>query len=218
MSFRNLILVSAVCMTSFNALASGDDSCEVWFKNSKIKLGADCLMDCSVAKTSMGTFDCTEQCSHFCKLPIATELRFSLASLYGLTTAERAIVAKYPEKALKAYQLSWRAETLCSKLFVVSNTNDESDACRHFVWAGLMVRDLESPFAEQVLNAHEEAARQPEEERAMDLANNRLGLLVFKESPKAASDAEILQSFREQLRKRKLVILKPDPKNLRSSQ
>ena len=108
--------------------------CQTWFKNTGIKKDSDCLMECVIAKTDMGTFQCPEICPQLCKTSIRKELTFKLSSLYpGLTKQEQALTAKFPGKMLSAYKLTWETEKMCLSLFQKSGTNDASDACRHFI-------------------------------------------------------------------------------------
>ena len=111
---------------------------------------------------------------------------------------------------LSAYRLTWKAEKLCRFLFKKSRTNDVSDACRHFIWATLLYKKFGSEFSRKVLDAHEKDREQPLTERAMDLANNRLGLSVAAELSEKGklNDKTILQSFQINLHKGNLIILK----------
>ena len=77
-----------------------------------------------------------------------------------------------------------------------------------------MTRDLGSTATSQFLEAHEEDPKQPANERAMDLANNRLGALVAIElmkSKKKFSDESIFIEFENAVKSKKLVILKERP-------
>ena len=168
-------------------------------------------MECVAAKTDMGTFQCPEICPQLCKKSIRKKLIFNLSSLYpGLTKQERALTAKFPGKMLSAYKLSQETEKLCLSLFKKSGTNDVSDACRHFIWATLLYKEFGPEFSRQVLDAHEKDSEQTVEEQAMDLANNRLGLAVATELSKKGqlNEKAILKSFRTNLQRRNLIILK----------
>jgi hypothetical protein len=197
----------------FGNAVFASNNCENWFKKSSIAKGADCLLNCSAFEVDMGTFECHEECPTLCKEKSSTEAIFSLSGLYGLTPSERALAAKEPVKTLKAYKLSWEAESICRQLYFESRTNDESDACRHFVWAWILTRDLGSDFANQVLNAHEDDPRQPQIEKAMDLSNNRQGQLMEQSSKTPSNENEILQSFKNNIGKKNLIIIKSRPEN-----
>lgn len=186
------------------------EDCQIWFKKTGIKRGGDCLIDCAVAKTDMGTFHCPVQCAVLCKTSIKKLFLFNLSDLYlELNTAERTLVAKHPKKMLKAYQLTWSAENLCSTLFRKNGANDASDACRHFVWAALLYKQFGSEFSQQILEAHEHEPRQPVEEKAMDSTNNRLGLTAAKQLSKKnnLNRKTILKSFQKSLQQGKLIII-----------
>ena len=190
-----------------------DSKCKDWFKKAEIPVGEGCLLTCSSTTTSFSSLGCAEDCPTLCNESIVTNSVFTLGSLYGLTEAERALGAKEPKKTLRAYQLSWRAEKLCNTLYVASRTNDESDACRHFVWASLMTSELGAEFTNRALNAHEQDLRQPENERAMDLANNRQGQLTAQPGSGAVDEQIVLKRFEENLKKGNLVVLKPSKGN-----
>ncbi len=188
--------------------------CKKWFENEGIKQGESCLVECGMAKTDMGTFQCPNQCPSLCKTSEAKKLIFNVSYYYGLTPAERALAAKYPKKMLLAYKLSREAEDLCSNLFSASITNDESDACRHFIWAALLYKKFGFKFSQQILDAHEQDNRQPSEEKSMDLANNRLGLVTAGDLLKKnkLNKKALLEAFKKNLKQGSFIILKPKKK------
>lgn len=195
-----------------NEPSFAQDACEQWFDTSKIKPGDGCLSQCSILETSMKTFNCPMACANFCKNSIPEKLTFNLSQLYpSLTQAERALAAENPGLASEAYYLSWRAETLCNSLCVVSRWNDESDACRHFVWAGLLLEKHTENDVRKVLDAHEQDDNQLEAERGMDLANNQKGLFSARRliETKKFSPESLLESFEHELAKKGIVVLEP---------
>jgi hypothetical protein len=165
-------------------------------------------------KSDMATFDCSRFCDELCRPVHKTEpidFGFKLSSLYpGLTEAEKKIVDKNPHKALYAYWLSWRAESVCKEIYFVSDTNDESDACRHFVWAALLNSTFGPSMTSEILDAHEQNPDEPEEEKAMDLANNRRGLIASSEliKEKKTKESEFLSQFLTDLKNGKIIVLK----------
>jgi len=58
----------------------------------------------------------------------------------------------------------------CDKL-----CNGEGDAFRHFIWAGLLTKELGTNKAKEFLNAHEENPLQSDSESTMDQFNNEKG-------------------------------------------
>ncbi len=192
------------------AFASSDD-CRAWFKRQGIKKGEDCLIECSMTETDMGTFYCSEQCADLCKKTKA-KLYLALSKVYpSLTQAERDLVAKHPKEMLTAYQMRWKAESLCLDIFEENGLNDDSDACRHFAWAAFLYKKLGLELSQEILNAHENKQGQPIEQKSMDLANNRIGLTAairLKEENKL-NKKEILKSFQKNLKKGNLIILNP---------
>ncbi|MBN8535991.1 MAG: hypothetical protein J0M15_02970 [Deltaproteobacteria bacterium] len=176
-------------------------------KNLKIKGTSECLSKCFSAETNLSTFMCPNECKRLCK---ATEDSFGLLKYYGLNSSEISFCENNKVKCLNAYKLSWDAEKLCLKIYSNSRVNDENDACRHYVWSILMAKDLGTDVAESILTAHEDNPQEPINEKAMDLANNRLGLIQYsKFKNKEITSEDILTSFKEQMKKDKFIMLKP---------
>ncbi len=199
---------------SFPFLGHAAQDCGQWFKDSKLKPGSNCLLDCASKSVDLGTITCPDECSFFCESSGAEDFIFKISDLYpGLTAEERALAANESVRSATAYRLSLRAEKLCQKLYQSSSTNDESDACRHFVWAALLQDEFGAEFSNKVLNAHEQDPKQPLNEKSMDLANNRQGLLSVEELKKAKkfSDDSILESFQKNLAAGRLIVLKKRP-------
>ena len=174
------------------------------------------MIECSIAETDMGTFHCPNLCPKFCQESSKERFLFNLSILYpGLTEEERRLSSKYPKKMLKAYKLTRKAEKLCLILYKTSQTNDESDACRHFVWSALLYNEFGLKFSKKVLNAHEKDPKQPLQEKTMDLANNRLALAEAKKlkKKKNLNNESLLKSFQKNLKLKKLIILEQLPDN-----
>ena len=192
-----------------NPLEAGE--CKVWFKESGLSKGKNCLLKCASIKVDMNTFNCPNMCLQLCKAPKKESFIFELSNLYpGLTAEERALSEKYPLKMLSAYKLSWKAEKLCSKIYKSSRTNDASDACRHFIWAAFLYQKYGADFSTQVLDAHEQDFKQDKTERAMDIANNRIGQVLAEQllQKNKFNEKELLKSFKEKLKKGRFIILK----------
>lgn len=169
----------------------------------------------------MGTFACPSECKELCATTktkildaVKSAKRKALASLVdlypALTAKERELAAENAEKALEAYLLSHRAERLCSKLYPTSDTNDESDACRHLVWASLLQNSVGRDFAKRFLDAHESDPIQRENEKAMDLANNREGLLSSQKliEQKNFSEENVISEFKKSLDGGSLIVIR----------
>ena len=112
--------------------------------------------------------------------------------------------------------MSRKADKLCLTLFEDSHTNDESDACRHFVWAILLYKEFGLNFSQEILNAHEQTRKQPLNEKSMDMANNRIGLIKADKLSKEnkLNDTDILATFQESLKAKELIVLRKNPKNI----
>jgi hypothetical protein len=209
-----IILLLVVLLIPFDLHAKSPSSvCQNWFAASKTPKGQNCLSRCVSLGVDMGTFSCHLECAALCKTSPSAGgvLAKELADRYpGLTPSEREMVGNYPSESVKAYRLSWDAESQCKTLYRTSDTNDESDACRHFVWAGLLAESMGSELAKKFLDAHEQEPNQPEQEKAMDLANNRAGLLVAKQMlrEKRFSKPALLESFQEELNSNRLIVIK----------
>ena len=74
----------------------------------------------------------------------------------------------------------------------------------------LLYEQFGQEFSLKVLNAHEQNPIQPAEEKAMDMANNRLGLLTARKLLKQnkLNKDNILESFKSHLNKGRLIVLK----------
>jgi hypothetical protein len=211
----SLIFFSLSCFFSDHGFAG---ECDEWFKEAKIKPGNECLVRCTALTVDMGTFDCPNECSRLCALNHSDDFLFKISDLYpGLSAEERALTVKEPIKMWGAYKLTWRAEKICLRIYKASRTNEESDAFRHFVWAGLLFDKFGAEFTNQVLNAHEQNPRQPQVEKSMDLANNRLGLLVAQQlkSKGGFNEVPILKTFEDNLKQNRIIIIEKVPKNKR---
>lgn len=79
------------------------------------------------------------------------------------------------------------------------------------MWALHLREELDSEDAEKILNAHENNPNQPIEEKSMDLANNRLGLLTYNnlKTKDSISEKSFIEEFRKSMRENKLIIIKP---------
>ena len=188
------------------------ENCDDWFKESKININDSCLLNCLAYPVDLGTYMCHNKCTDLCHKSPYENWIFEISDLYpGLTLEERALVAQYTTKMVKAYQLSAKAENLCLKLYPQSKTNDESDACRHFIWSALLHKELGADLTVKILNAHESEPMQPLEEKSMDLANNRLGQIEAEKmiKKKTFDDNALLEVFKKVLQEKRLIVLKP---------
>ena len=211
------IILALFFDTSFAAESKKAQSipkeCRAFFENAKLVKGKNCSIDCALIKSDMGTFDCGRFCDLFCsaaKNPEPSNYGLKLSSLYpGLTKAEKQFIDRNEKVAIHAYWLSWRAESICKEIYFNSDTNDESDACRHFIWAALLNAEYGPKLASELLDAHEQNPNQPEDEKSMDLANNRRGLIASAEliENDKNSDAAFLKQFLNDLKDGKIVVL-----------
>lgn len=197
------------------SLGKVDKECVDWFSKSKIKPGSGCFFHCNAIPVIPKTDLCPLFCEDLCQLTFTEGLLFNLSDLYpGLTSQERALAAEEPKKTLKAFKLALKAEEICKVDYPTSDTNDASDACRHFVWAALLNQELGEEFSKKVLDAHEQNKSQPEREKVMDTLNNQRGLAASKKllTDKNFDEKSIMSKFREELKSGKVSILKGSKK------
>ncbi len=206
------LFLVVICCSTLNA--APDKICQEWFEKASLKPNSDCELKCASIRTSMATFYCASQCKELCKANISQVKSRALGKvLYypGLTSEEKRLVEKYPKDALIVFIQKERAEISTDRNFPQGALNDESDAFRHFVWAGLLTKELDSEKAKLFLDAHESNPHQPPAEKAMDLANNRDGILVAQRLEKSKNlnlkslEIEALKELKEG----RLTVLKP---------
>lgn len=181
-------------------------SCDEWFNSLKIKDSNSCEEKCRLGNTDMATYLCPQQCDVLCKnfnKPPEKDINF-----YDLTDSEVIFCKKNPISCAKSYKLSWDAEKLCLSVYPRSGTNDESDACRHYIWSLLLSKEFGAKTAREVLNAHENNPKQDLKEKEMDLKNNEQGLSDFQKNPKISSD-KFIDLYKKSLKNNKLKIIKP---------
>ncbi len=198
-----------IIFIAFNLTFETAWACQDWFDSLKIKDKKNCESICRTSETDMSSFLCPNKCDLFCKrlnkIPIAPDPFY-----YGLTDAEVSFCEKNKFTCIKAYQLSWSVEKSCLSIYKRSNTDDESDACRHYMWAFVMAQDFGLENSKKILDAHESNPKQSAQEKEMDDFNNDVSLEDFKKTKdKKLSESEILEKFKERISTHKLKVLKP---------
>ncbi len=182
MKISFLLLFLVFLSLSFNTCyAKNDPTRDICLKRFLSK--PEILKNCEIA-CPPNVFDlfemCQTYCEDFCEQYASNADISSLLTFYGLSESETKLVVQNPVRMLKAYNLSWDAEKLCLTLYPKSSTNDESDACRHFVWSGLLFKEFGLEYSKAVLDAHEQTIGQPENEKVMDTFNNNQGVETAK--------------------------------------
>lgn len=189
--------------------------CVSWFKSEKIKPGIkDCELKCATTKVDMGTFHCPNQCDDLCKMSTGSNGAGDFIYYPGLTPTEEELVKKNPKEALIVFLQKTRAEFSSARNFPKQTFNDEGDAFRHYIWAGLITKELGPERAQAYLDAHEDNPAQPADEKAMDLANNRGGILSAQKLIKDGTFSinKLEKAALDDLRLKKLVVLNPGQK------
>jgi hypothetical protein len=118
-----------------------------------------------------------------------------------LNPSEQALLEEYPLEALDGYIQSREAIALTWLHFGRNDGDDESDAFRHFMWAGFMTKELGDSLALQFLNAHEDIPNPSDKEIAsseMDRYNNGKGIqaeLVLESQGKSSRGNLVDRAF-----------------------
>ncbi len=205
-----LLMVSFPKWTYANSNVHPD--CLKWFDRSRVKSGSkDCEIQCSMLDTTMGTFMCPNECNSLCKAGNEDDQIGMYIYYPGLTPAERKLVKKHPKDALTVFLQKTRAEWSSSRHFPDQGLNDESDAFRHFIWAGLLTKKLGQERAKEFLDAHEANPLQSKEERNMDLHNNDRGQSAARKliEDKNWSIEKLEEMGLEELRNKQLKVTNP---------
>jgi hypothetical protein len=189
-----------------------DPECLDWFKASKTKSGSSsCEIDCANIPIDMGTFACPSECDVLCKTKSDKNLTSKFIYYPGLTPAETALSEKHPTDTVLVFIQKTRAEFASNRLFPTQGLNDEGDAFRHFMWAGLLNNSIGKARAMEFLDAHEMNRLQPLDERAMDESNNRAGIEAAQQliDAKKFSIDKLEQKALDALRKKQLTVINP---------
>ena len=203
-----ILILFLITLFSQPVTAYPDPRCVEWFEKSKLpKDTKNCESDCSVLMVDMGTFLCRNQCPELCSQGTLANYIF----YPGLPPSEKALINKYPKESLIVFMKKLDAEKLSLLNFPDQDVNDEGDAFRHFIWAAELTNELGTEIAQKFLDAHEEDTVQKPEIRAMDLANNRGGILTAQKmiKNKTYTSLNLVQEALDQLRNKKMSVLKP---------
>lgn len=209
--YKCFILVSLFLLVSLRLNAYPDNICLEWFQKTKIdNKHKNCESECSVAMIDMRTFHCHSQCPELCSI-LDNESISKYVIYPGLTSKEKALIDKYPKEALIVFIQKMHAEISSTRQFPIQKSDDEGDAFRHYIWAGLLTKELGADLAQMFLDAHEENSLQSNEEKSMDLANNRGGILAAQKLQKSNKlDLENLEKQAlEDLKEKKLIVINP---------
>lgn len=199
-------------LASLRLHAYPDSICLEWFQKTKIdNKQKNCESECTVAMINMRTFHCHNQCPELCSMLDNNESISKYVIYLGLTSKEKALIDKYPKEALIVFIQKMHAEVSSTRQFPTQKIDDEGDAFRHYIWAGLLTKELGAELAQVFLDAHEENSLQSNEEKSMDFANNRGGILAAQKLQKANKlDLENLEKQAlEDLKEKKLIVINP---------
>jgi hypothetical protein len=210
-----MIIFLFILNIKINATA---ESCEEWFlRNHVVPNTKTCESECASKMVGMDTFTCTSDCENLCKTKLPAKAVAALSYMKGINEGDKVVIAKYPKEAIKVYMAKNKADELTQKLFGKEGRNDESDAFRHFVWAGLLVKEIGEEKSRIFLTAHEQDPNQPIDEKNMDMTNNEKGIAFFKSAQKTnkALDLDSLEKQAlDELKSGGLKVLSPSNKKL----
>lgn len=127
---------------------------------------------------------------------------------HELTESEKQLILKYPADALKIYETMSEAFKITDELFKgVAKHNTNADAFRHFVWSGLSANTVGPDRAFDFLNAHEDYATNPKEEKNMDRINNLKGIEYYKNYKGNNFEDDLIGSGLEKVKNKELIWL-----------
>lgn len=209
-ALRSPLSTIAYLLLSFSKVLA-DDTCSRWFASGQVQSGKSCESQCVTLMTNMSTFHCTSRCRKLCEDSRPKNLLGKLIYYPGLTPAEKKLVEDKPSAAFHAFVQKTRAEFSSSRHFPDQGIDDESDAFRHFIWAGFLTNELGPTMAKEFLDAHEANVFQLEPQREMDKFNNQMGIstaLLLKSSNRWSTQ-NLEKHGLDLLRSKKLQVLKP---------
>ncbi|MBK9294446.1 MAG: hypothetical protein IPM57_08375 [Oligoflexia bacterium] len=227
--FINIYEILMIISFIFFTLITKALDCQKWFNDTKLqvhRINSLCYENCRLRnlRPDANSDDtiCTVFCKDLCKeryKPVETYSKSkSIAGSFifypGLNETEKKLIKKNPNEALIVYKQKNTAEEITEEYFPNSTMDSEGDAFRHFVWAGLLVKELGRDKAQIYLDAHEENPRQTQVQKAMDLANNRAGIieaLRLKEKDSLTLET-IKEAAFDHIKDKKLIILNPTGK------
>lgn len=138
---------------------------------------------------------------------LASEV-IKLKTGHELTESEKQLIVKYPADALSIYNTMTEAFKKTDGLFNgLSKHNTSADAFRHFVWSSLSANAIGSERAYEFLKAHEDYATNPNEEKNMDLSNNKKEIEYYKTYKGNNFEADLIRSGLEKVKNKELVWL-----------
>lgn len=194
---------------SFLFISLSTSACENWFKDLKITNRKTCSSVCRIAKTDMSSYLCPSQCDQLCKTVGKKSINKNDPNFYDLTDDEMALCKSDPVVCASVYLYGQLAEKKCHEIYNVSDHNDESDACRHYMWSFYLLKNFGEKQAKAFLNAHENNPKQNPKEKDMDISNNEISIKDHKQTAKETTPDQALENFKKNLKNKKMKILKP---------
>ncbi len=103
-----------------------------------------------------------------------------------LTPAEKSYLIQHPWQIDEIWEAAQTALAEARSRFPGAGLhNGSGDAFRHCYWSALLARDIGPSGAFEFTTAHEAYSSNPAGERAMDLANNAVGIRIGRDNPEA---------------------------------
>lgn len=124
----------------------------------------------------------------------------------GISAKEALFVLKHPMDAFKIYEASQKAiQATWNKLKSSHHYEDDNtDAFRHFMWSGLVAREIGAEEAKEYLDAHEDFPKNNPEAKAMDLFNNGKGIEYSKQYNGSDFENDLIQAGLRKIKEREL--------------
>lgn len=98
-----------------------------------------------------------------------------------LTPQEQNYLKANPHHAFAIKQSKETAFEETKRRFGFNGHNDRSDAFRHCFWSAVLAREIGYANALRFTTAHESSPINPKDEKAMDLHNNGMGLIIGRQ-------------------------------------
>ena len=207
-------LAIAFLFLAINGEGTVNEECRNWFRKLKIDAGdpRDCVKKCITAPTGMATFDCPPFCDEMCNRSVEKREEPYQAPnpVPDLCPDEVYLIVENPENFSRVHYSRKRALELTRESFGLSSIlNDESDAFRHFVWAGLLAMETSPEYAKAFTDSHESCTFS-DAAQEMDYSNNAAAIGWVEKMKKKGSISEkaLLAEAKRLLRERKLVVLR----------
>ena len=128
----------------------------------------------------------------------------------GVSARESLFILKHPLDAVKIHHAAQTAiQQTWSNLKSSHNYEDDhTDAFRHFVWSGLVAREIGYEKAKEFLEAHEDFPENNPAAKSMDLFNNQKGLEYERNYKGQSFEQDLIKNGLEKIQRKELQWIK----------